>query len=75
MANKVVNGEFEFDLKKYGFKFTSETEMYICEFVRIWKRNLDWSVERCIEEINRFENLRTSTTEDRIREFYCSENF
>lgn len=49
--------------------------MYICNYVKTWKRKLGWSVERCIEEINKSENLRTSTTEDRIREFYCSKNF
>lgn len=74
-TNKVVNGKFEFDFKKAGFKFASETEMYICNYVKIWKRNKNWSVERCIKEINKFENLKTSTTEDRIREFYCSDNF
>ena len=74
-TNKVINGKFEFDFKKAGFKFASETEMYICNYIKIWKRNNKWSVERCIEEINKFENLKTSTTEDRIREFYCSENF
>ncbi len=74
-TNKVVNGKFEFDFKKAGFKYASVTEMYICNYVKTWKRKLGWSVERCIEEINKSENLRTSTTEDRIREFYCSEKF
>ena len=49
--------------------------MYICNYIKIWKRNNKWSVERCIEEIYKFENLKTSTTEDRIREFYCYDNF
>ena len=37
-TNKVINGKFEFDFKKAGFKFASETEMYICNYIKIWKR-------------------------------------